>query len=140
MSPIKEIETKLELDSLIEQESSKLTIVKFYHASCGACIDVQPKYIREAQNLSGSADFYQLEVDDVDGAAEKFDVGYLPTFIAFNHGKELGRYIGIKEDGLKRFFSKVKNAEIVVEPNIISVEPDIANTIEPEVKNAEKKE
>ena len=58
--------------------------------------------------------FYQVEEDYAESTSDKYRVEYQPTFVAFKHGKEIGRYISIKNDELKRFFIKVQNVEVAM--------------------------
>lgn len=112
MSPIKELESMQELTKVMEDKSDKLSVVKFYTSFCRCCFEVQAKYVKEATAMKDSADFYQVEIEDVQDAAKELGITYMPTFIAFRSGKQLGRYVGIKEQGLRHFLLKAQGMEV----------------------------
>ena len=103
-----EINALEEFDKVWKEDATrnKVVILKIYYSFCGACIDSQPKFVKAANERSDDMVFCQLEIEDVNGAGERFNVKFLPTFIAFKDGKEIGRYVGAKNDGLTLFLNR----------------------------------
>ena len=48
----------------------------------------------------------QIDVDENDEVAEKYDVQSLPTFICFKNHLKVERMVGANEDKLKEFIDK----------------------------------
>ena len=99
MPGAKEVYNLESLDSELKAADDEFVILMVYFKGCGACKSVEPHFlelIRQHENVS----FLQADVNDVDGLDDRYEVDNVPTFIAIRQKKEIGRYVGIKKDGL----------------------------------------
>jgi len=90
---ITEVDERAELDSVIEE--NEIVLVEFYADWCGPCKMMEP--ILEA--LSRELDVCVVTVDTEanPGIAADADVRGLPTFLVYDSGTEIDRYLGVTE-------------------------------------------
>ncbi|KAL7004193.1 hypothetical protein EMMF5_006261 [Cystobasidiomycetes sp. EMM_F5] len=55
------------------------------------------------------ADLMKINTDNVQEVAAKYKVSALPTVIAFKHGKEFSRFVGlVNEEAVRNFLANAK--------------------------------
>jgi len=52
----------------------------------------------------GKALFAKVDVDDLEDIAAKYSVSSIPTVLALKDGKQVGKFIGLREDDLIKKF------------------------------------
>lgn len=72
-------------------------LVDFYADWCGPCRMLAPIVDELAQARSGSLLVVKLDTDASPGISERFGIRGIPTLIAFKHGKEIGRHVGLAQ-------------------------------------------
>ena len=81
------------------QNKDNLTIVDFYGQWCAPCNAMEP-VLNEISNENSNVDFVKVDTGECFDLATNFEITSIPTFVAVENGKELGRIIGqcSKED------------------------------------------
>lgn len=70
-------------------------LVDFYADWCGPCKMMAPT-IEDISDENASLKVCKLNVDDAPDIASRYGVMSIPTVIAFDGGKELGRLVGVQ--------------------------------------------
>ncbi|MBQ6355406.1 thioredoxin [Candidatus Saccharibacteria bacterium] len=74
-------------------KSSEPVLVDFWADWCGPCQMMSPI----VEELAKDAKYFkvgEVNIDDEDILAEKYEVSSIPCFIAFKDGREIGRSVG----------------------------------------------
>lgn len=97
---MKYVESKQEFEQLL---NNRVLVVDFYADWCGPCRMLSPTIEELASDFAGSAEIVKLNVDNVEGIAERYGVQSIPTVIFFKNGVEVERIIGYrpKQDYVK---------------------------------------
>ena len=90
------IRSNKELSALTRSEQGILVL--FYAAWCPFCRRFLPVY--ENLSLPKDQSCFRVEVDDIDGCEDKFDIDVVPTVIYFKNGKITKRLDGKPGRGL----------------------------------------
>ena len=69
-------------------------LVEFYADWCGPCKAIGPEVEKLAAELVGKAKVIRINIDESPGDASAYGVHAVPTFIAFQAGKEISRKSG----------------------------------------------
>jgi thioredoxin 2 len=72
-------------------------LVDFYADWCGPCKMVAPVVDEVAQARAGKAVVLKVDTDRFPGINERFGIRGIPTLIAFQGGKEIGRHVGLAQ-------------------------------------------
>jgi len=80
-----------------QQTKNKLVIVDFWAAWCAPCRMMAPILNDVANELSGNAAVGKINIEEQKLLADKFKVRSIPTLILFENGKEVKRFVGIKQ-------------------------------------------
>jgi thioredoxin 2 len=72
-------------------------LVDFYADWCGPCHMVAPAVDQVAKARAGSALVLKVDTDRSPGLMERLGIRGIPTLIAFRHGKETGRHVGVAQ-------------------------------------------
>lgn len=72
-------------------------LVDFYADWCGPCRMVAPVVEQLAGERAGSALVLKVDTDRSPALMERFGIRGIPTLIAFRHGKETGRHVGLAQ-------------------------------------------
>lgn len=82
-------------------------LIDFYADWCGPCRMIAPVLEKLAGEMQGEVLFAKIDIDSSPKAPAECQVTSVPTLILFKEGKELGRFVGLKdESGLKSFLSE----------------------------------
>ena len=97
---MKYVENKQEFEQLL---NNRVLVVDFYADWCGPCRMLGPTIEELASEYAGNAEIVKLNVDNVEGVAERYGVQSIPTVIFFKNGVEVDRIIGYrpKQDYVK---------------------------------------
>lgn len=90
-----------------QQTKNKVVIVDFWAAWCAPCRMMAPILNDVANELSGNSAVGKINIEEQKSLADKFNVRSIPTLILFQNGKEVKRFVGIKQ---KDFILKEINA------------------------------
>jgi len=90
-------------------EGKRLTIVDFHADWCPPCKMLDP-ILQKALKDEPEADLLKINTDTEVEIAAKYKVSALPTVIAFMHGKELCRFVGlVNEEAVHNFVTNAKD-------------------------------
>jgi len=68
------------------------------------------KVLTEEIEGENEVDYMKINTDNENELAAKYKVSALPTVVAFKHGKELSRFVGlVNEDACKNFVANAKD-------------------------------
>lgn len=95
----------MEYDQIIN--TTPVVLVEFFATWCPHCKRMMPVVEQIRELLSGSADIYQLDIDQNDEVAQAQEVESVPTFIIYKKGREMWRQSG-EIDG-QEFLSKIQS-------------------------------
>ncbi|NGX31535.1 MAG: Thioredoxin [Chlamydiae bacterium] len=76
--------------------SEGLVVVDFYATWCGPCKMLTP-LLRELSDEREDAVFVEVDVDEAQDTAKKFEVTSVPTVVFLKDGKEVSRFIGVRQ-------------------------------------------
>ncbi len=74
-----------------------LVLVDFWADWCMPCKMLAPILNETANEITGSAKIGKLNVDECQIIATKYNVRSIPTMILFKDGKEIDRFVGVKQ-------------------------------------------
>ena len=80
-----------------QQTKNKVVLVDFWAEWCAPCKMMAPVLNDLADELSGNSHVGKLNIEQYQSMAQKFNVRSIPTLILFKNGKELKRFVGIKQ-------------------------------------------
>ena len=93
-----------------QQTKGKVVLVDFWAAWCAPCRMMAPVLNDVAGELSGNQKVGKINVEQQKALSNQFKVRSIPTLILFRNGKEVKRYVGIKQkDFLIREIQEVSN-------------------------------
>ena len=93
-------------NDFLTQVSSGTTLVDFYADWCGPCRMLSPVIEKVAGEVP-TVKFLKVNVEDLQALVEKMGISSIPTLILFKNGKEVDRFVGVKDaEFIKRFVSK----------------------------------
>ncbi len=79
------------------QLKNKLVLVDFWAAWCAPCRMMAPVLNEVAAELSGNQKVGKVDIEKYQSLAQQFKVRSIPTLILFKNGKEVDRFVGIKQ-------------------------------------------
>lgn len=80
-----------------EQEvlkSDKPVLVDFSAVWCGSCRQIAPFVEEISEEMSSELKIVQVDVDEADALAAKYDVQALPTLLMFQNGEPKASHVG----------------------------------------------
>ncbi len=80
-----------------QQTKNKVVLVDFWAEWCAPCKMMAPVLNEVANELSGNSHVGKLNIEQYQSMAQKFNVRSIPTLILFKNGKEMKRFVGIKQ-------------------------------------------
>jgi len=91
-----------------QQTNGKVVLVDFWAAWCAPCRMMAPVLNDVADELSGNLKVGKINIEKERTLASDFNVRSIPTLILFKNGKEVKRFVGIKQ---KEFLlNEIQNA------------------------------
>lgn len=104
---MKEITTQQEFQVAVQ--STKPTVVKFYTDWCPDCHRIDPFMPEVEQAYQQKVDMIAINRDKFPEIAQELDVFGIPSFIAFQNGKELARFVsklGKNREEIEHFLNR----------------------------------
>lgn len=77
--------------------SNKPVLVDFYADWCGPCKMMAPIVGELASELQGKAKVCKVNIDENQNLAVEYNVSNIPTLIIFKEGKEIKRFVGVRD-------------------------------------------
>jgi len=82
-------------------------LVDFWATWCKPCIAITPHIEAIADEMSGKAGVYKVDVDAEGDLAQKFGIMSIPALLVFKGGEEVDRMVGAgSKDQIKAFLEK----------------------------------
>ena len=79
-----------------EAEKSTVAIVDFSATWCGPCRMMAPVLEELSEEMSGKADFYNLDVDEAPEVAAKFGISSIPCLVLLKNGQAASQSVGFR--------------------------------------------
>ena len=96
--------TKIENEIFDEVVNSKYALVDFSATWCGPCRMLAPVLDELADELDGKVAFFNADVDENMGLAQKYGISSIPALIIFKDGKPVDSMIGFRpKEDLREF-------------------------------------
>ena len=80
-----------------QQTKNKVVLVDFWADWCAPCKMMAPVLNDVAGDLTGNSHVGKLNIEQYQSMAQQFNVRSIPTLILFKNGKEVKRFVGIKQ-------------------------------------------
>ena len=80
-----------------QQTKNKVVLVDFWAEWCAPCKMMAPVLNDVANELTGNLYVGKLNVEHYQSMAQQFHVRSIPSLILFKNGKEVKRFVGIKQ-------------------------------------------
>ena len=80
-----------------QQTKNKVVLVDFWAEWCAPCKMMAPVLNDVANELTEKAYVGKLNIEQYQSMAQQFNVRSIPTLIIFKNGKEVKRFVGIKQ-------------------------------------------
>jgi len=91
------------------QLKNKVVLVDFWASWCAPCKIMAPVLNDVAEELSGNASVGKVNVEEYQALAQKYQIRGIPTLILFRNGKEVNRFVGVKnKEFLMQEINKVR--------------------------------
>lgn len=87
----------LDVTNFQKEISNGLVLVDFWADWCMPCKILGPILNETASEIKGDARIGKLNVEDCQIIASKYGVRSIPTMILFQNGKEIDRFVGVKQ-------------------------------------------
>jgi thioredoxin 1 len=78
------------------QIKNGVTLVDFWADWCMPCKMMAPIINEVAEELNGNASVGKINIEEFQSTPSKYGVRSIPTLILFKDGKEIDRYVGIR--------------------------------------------
>ncbi len=78
------------------QTKNRLVLVDFWASWCSPCRMMAPVLNELATELNGNSHVGKVNIEQYQSLAPKFQVRNIPTMILFKNGREINRFVGIK--------------------------------------------
>ncbi len=78
------------------QTKNKLVLVDFWASWCAPCRMMAPVLNEVANELTGNSHVGKVNIEQYQSLAQKYQVRNIPTLILFKNGKEVNRFVGVK--------------------------------------------
>jgi thioredoxin 1 len=80
-----------------QQTKNKVVLVDFWAAWCAPCRMMAPVLNDVSAELSGNSAIGKINIEEQKALAQRFSVRSIPTLILFKNGKEVKRFVGVKQ-------------------------------------------
>lgn len=80
-------------------------VVDFTASWCGPCKQMDP-VIQEFAATFRDVEFVKIDVDELMGVSERFQVQGMPTFMLIKKGKVADKVVGVKKEELQRLIEQ----------------------------------
>ncbi|KAK7348550.1 hypothetical protein VNO80_23108 [Phaseolus coccineus] len=87
------------------KQTNKLMVVDFTASWCGPCKLMDP-VIQEFAAIFRDVEFVKIDVDELMGVSERFQVQGMPTFMLIKKGKVADKVVGVKKEELQRLIEQ----------------------------------
>jgi thioredoxin 1 len=92
-----------------QQTKNRLVLVDFWASWCAPCRMMAPILNDVADELTGNSHVGKVNIEQYQILAQKFQVRNIPTLILLKNGREVNRFLGIKnKEFLLRQINKIK--------------------------------
>ncbi|XP_061337005.1 thioredoxin H2-like [Gastrolobium bilobum] len=90
------------------KETNKLMVIDFTATWCGPCKYMDP-IIQEFAAKYTEVEFIKIDVDELMGVTQEFQVQAMPTFILMKKGKVVDKVVGARKEELQKLIEKHQN-------------------------------
>ncbi|MCX8095817.1 MAG: thioredoxin domain-containing protein [Caldisericia bacterium] len=85
-----------------------LKIVKFTADWCYPCKIIEPHLVKLEKIYNGEIEFYEIDVEENNNIASKYDIVNIPTLLVFKDNKVIGSIVGaLNFESLKKEIEEI---------------------------------
>ncbi|QHO11751.1 hypothetical protein HN873_051342 [Arachis hypogaea] len=88
--------------------TNKLMVIDFTATWCAPCKSMDP-IIQEFAYKYTQVEFIKIDVDELMGVSQEFQVQAMPTFVLIKKGKVVDKVVGARKDQLQKLIEKHTN-------------------------------
>ncbi|PHM36625.1 thioredoxin [Xenorhabdus mauleonii] len=81
-------------DNVVSPETD-ISVVRFWAPWCGPCRMVAPIFEKLADDMSESATFGEVDIDEAPSIAARYGIRSIPTTVVFKNGKPVDAMVGV---------------------------------------------
>lgn len=101
--------TKIKNNDMSEAMASPLALVDFSAGWCGPCQMLAPVVDELAQEMQGTAAFYNVDVDENPRLAQQYGIMNIPALVVLKNGVKVDMTVGFQpKENLKALLEKHK--------------------------------
>ena len=90
------------------KETNKLMVIDFTAKWCGPCKVMDP-VMKDFAAKYTDVEFIKLDVDELLGVSQTFQVHSLPTILLIKKGNVVDKVVGVRKEELQRMIEKQRN-------------------------------
>ncbi|CAM9122343.1 unnamed protein product [Ectocarpus sp. 13 AM-2016] len=90
---VQQVATQEELEQVLSNSNDALVVIDFTATWCGPCQKISPVFELLSQELTDVV-FIQVDVDENEETAQKYDVVQMPTFLFMRKGEVVDQFSG----------------------------------------------
>lgn len=89
-----------------QAEAGSAVVVDFSATWCGPCKMLAPVLEELSEEMQGTAEFYNVDVDENPDLAVRFGISSIPALVFMKNGEKVAQQIGFQpKAGIKEFIS-----------------------------------
>ena len=85
-------------DNFASVEKANVAVVDFSATWCGPCRMTAPVLERISEKMAGKVEFFNVDVDENNKLANKFNITNIPCIILLKNGVEASRTVGFQPE------------------------------------------
>ena len=94
------------LKSFDDIKKAPIAIVDFGASWCGPCKFIKPEFHKLSEEFGSKATFIEVDIDEHQDIADKFEIQSVPTFMVFKNGNKVDATTGADASKLRAFIEK----------------------------------
>jgi thioredoxin 1 len=103
---IRAIQTEEEYKAALAATNKRPAVIKFTADFCNPCKLVAPRVLELAHEYEGKAEFFEIDIEQLDGLAIDLGVTSIPAFHVISNGAKVDEVVGTNMDKLAHYIAQ----------------------------------